>query len=256
MKITNIKKMTSGKYKICFDNGEKLNLNDEVILKNNLLFHKEIDEKEFNNLNNENEKYNRYSKVLKQIGYKMRSKKEIIDYMNKNEYSEKEKKEILKKLEDNHLINDLMYVKAFINDKVNLTNDGPDKIKRDLINQDIDENIINKELNNLDQNLFSEKLNKLIDKKISTNHKYSEYQLKQKLLEYFNNLGYPRDMIIDYLQNINVSNDSIIEKEYNSLLRKLSKKYEGDNLYFEIKNRLLRKGFSNSEINRVIKKSE
>lgn len=254
MKIDKIKKTQSGKYKVSFDNGEKLNLNDDIILKNNLLFHKEIDEEEFNNLNNENEKYNRYLKVLKYIGYKMRSKKEIIEYMNKQEYSDKEKEEILSKLENNNLINDYIYVKAFISDKINLTNDGPYKIKRELINQDIDEDIINQELRLYDENIFYDKLNKLIEKKISSNHKYSEYQLKQKLFDYFNNLGYSRDMINDCLQNIQFKDNSILEKEYHLLYRKLSKKFEGDNLFFEIKNRLLRKGFNINEINEITKK--
>lgn len=254
MKIDKIKKTQSGKYKVSFDNGEKLNLNDDIILKNNLLFHKEIDEEEFNNLNNENEKYNRYLKVLKYIGYKMRSKKEIIEYMNKQEYSDKEKEEILSKLENNNLINDYIYVKAFISDKINLTNDGPYKIKRELINQDIDEDIINQELRLYDENIFYDKLNKLIEKKISSNHKYSEYQLKQKLFDYFNNLGYSRDMINDCLQNIQFKDNSILEKEYHLLYHKLSKKFEGDNLFFEIKNRLLRKGFNINEINEIQKK--
>ena len=61
-------------------------------------------------------------------------------------------------------------------------------------------------------------------------------------------------MINDCLQNIQFKDNSILEKEYHLLYRKLSKKFEGDNLFFEIKNRLLRKGFNINEINEITKK--
>ena len=38
MKVNSIKKLSSSKYKIELDNGEKINLYDDVIIKNNLLY--------------------------------------------------------------------------------------------------------------------------------------------------------------------------------------------------------------------------
>ena len=80
--------------------------------------------------------------------------------------------------------------------------------------------------------------------------------LKQKLTQQLINLGYDKDMINSCLDNIRVDNTSIIETEYNKLYKKLSNKYEDDNLYYEIKNRLYKKGFNIDDINNIIKKSD
>ena len=54
MKITNIKK-TKNKYQITFDNGEIIKTNDHVIVNSNLLYKKNLSNKELANLKEENE---------------------------------------------------------------------------------------------------------------------------------------------------------------------------------------------------------
>ena len=65
MKIEHIKKLKSGKYKIDLENGTSISLYDEVILKYNLLYHKEIDLSLLNELDQDNLFYTLYNKVLK-----------------------------------------------------------------------------------------------------------------------------------------------------------------------------------------------
>jgi hypothetical protein len=48
--IKKIKKMANQKYRIELENGTKFTTYDEVILKHQLLFHKEIDGKEYEQL--------------------------------------------------------------------------------------------------------------------------------------------------------------------------------------------------------------
>ena len=47
--------------------------------------------------------------------------------------------------------------------------------------------------------------------------------------------------------------DEIIQKEYKKLFNKLSKKYETPDLEYQIKMRLLQKGFTSEEINNIKK---
>jgi SOS response regulatory protein OraA/RecX len=58
-------------------------------------------------------------------------------------------------------------------------------------------------------------------------------------------------MINDILNNINLNSDEAILKEYKALYNKLSKKYKDQQLDFEIKQRLYRKGYSSEEINTI-----
>ena len=81
MRIKKITKLKSGKYKMEFDNNTKIITYDNILIKNNILFKKEIDDELYNKLYNETLDYNLYSRVLKYTLIKMRSLKEIKKYM-------------------------------------------------------------------------------------------------------------------------------------------------------------------------------
>jgi len=63
MKIENIKKLNSGKYKIELDDKNKIITYDDVILKHNLLYHKEVDTDKLNELNIDTKYYDVYNKL-------------------------------------------------------------------------------------------------------------------------------------------------------------------------------------------------
>lgn len=250
MKIEKIKKTKSGKYILELDNNEKITTYDEVILKNNLLFNKEIDSELLNKLNIENNYYEVYNKVMKFISTKMRSELEINKYLDKLQFKEKEK--IINDLKRIKLINDDIYIKAFISDKITLTLNGPYKIKKELLEHNIDEDKIDQELSKIDSEIYYERINKLINKKIKTNKNKSIYLLKQKIVNELIDLGYSKDMILEVLNNFTINEIDIIKKEYDLLYKKLSKKYQGSELQYQIKNKLYSKGFNIENINSVI----
>lgn len=251
MEIKNIKKLKSGKYKLELDNKEKFVTYDEVILNHNLLFHKEIDTNLLNTLNIETSYYNIYTKVIKYISTKMRSKKEIINYLKKLEVDEADTNKIIDNLLKIGLINDKYFVKAFIYDKIHLNHYGRLKIKKELVQHDICENIIEEELSNYDNTIFEENLKKLILKKIK-NTKYSGYVLKQKILYELENMGYESDLILNVFNNISIPSN--IDSDTDKYYKNLSKKYEGNNLITKLKNKLYSKGYSTEEINNAIEK--
>ena len=128
MRIKKITKLKSGKYKMEFDNNTKIITYDNILIENNILFKKEIDDELYNKLYNETLDYNLYSRVLKYTLIKMRSLKEIKKYMNKLEINEEEQNKIVSKLQENNFINDNKFAEAFIADKINLSSSGPNKI--------------------------------------------------------------------------------------------------------------------------------
>ena len=72
MKIENIKKKNN-KYIIKLGEKEIITY-DEVIIKNNILYKKEIDEKLLKEIEEENKYYEYYEKILKYIKNKIKSK--------------------------------------------------------------------------------------------------------------------------------------------------------------------------------------
>lgn len=249
MKIEKFKKLSNNKYKIEFINGNSLTLYEDVILDNNILYKKDIDDALFNKIIEDNKFYDVYNKTLKYVLTKMRSIFETERYIEKYEIPLNEKNKIIDKLKSINLLNDELYASAYIADKINLSNDGPLKIKNDLISKSVDESIIISELNKYDKEIFIEKIKKLISKKKNT--KYSNYVFKQKIYSYLINLGYDGSDITPLLNYIESDTSYQLKKEYDNLYSKLSKKFEGKELKFQLNSRLYKKGFSMEEINNI-----
>lgn len=252
MKIKIIKKMSSGKYKILFDDNSSIITYDDLIIKNNILYKKEITTDLYEKLINQNYYYEVYNKTLNYVIKRLRSRKEVENYLDKFEITSEEKEKIIAKLRENNLLNDYNYVKAYISDSINLSNDGPDKIKKYLMNLDINEEIIEEELSKIDNDIIVDKAYKIIEKKFKSNNKYSEYQFNQKVLNELINMGYSRDLINSLLENFRFNDDELLSKEYNKLKDKLSKKYSGYELYNKIKQKLYAKGFDINKINSFV----
>lgn len=251
MKIEKIQKLKTGKYKIIFEDGETLVTYDEVILKHQLLFKKEISHELFVTLNTDTSYYKVFDKTLKLIERKIRSKKEVIEFLKKNEVDEIDTKHILDDLEGKGWINDEKFCKAYISDKFYLSNYGPAKIYHELLKHQIDEKVIMTYLSELNQEDIYDHLFKMIQKKIKANHQYSRGILKQRILSYFFDQGYEKEMILSIFDELYEEDPSIVEKEAMKLRKRLSKKYEGKELDFQLVSKLYQKGFLKEEIDKI-----
>ena len=200
MKILKYKKMSKGRYKITFDTNEII-LYEDVIINNNLLLTKDIDIELLEKVLNENNKYEAYDLSLSFIEYKLRTEKEIKDYLEKKGFPSPLIEETINKLKYNKLINEELYVSSFINDKVNLTAWGPFKIKRSLLDLGISEDIIDIYLDKINDNVWNEKITKIINKRMNSLKNKSLYAIKNKLNVELFDLGYDKDLI-----NINLNN--------------------------------------------------
>ena len=251
MKIDKIIKTNSGKYIISIGD-KKITTYDDVLINTGVLYKKEIDDSTIEEIELQNSYYDAYNKTITYIMKHQRSKKEIKTYLDKYDLSNDDKDNILKKLEEIGLINDLNYTKSYISDSINLSNKGPYKIKQELIDNGIDESIIEEEISNIDECIIYDKLIKMIEKKIKLNHNHSEYQMKQKIIIDMINMGYEKDMIVNILDNYNIDDSNLLLKEYDKLYSKLSKKYSDNELINKLKQKLYSKGYDINSINELI----
>lgn len=244
MQINKFKKRGKNKYEILFDN-ETILLYEDVILKYNLLIKKNIDEHLLDEIISENSYYEAYDKALSYIDVKLRTKKEIEEYLSKKGFDSKYIEYSIKKINDLGLLNDELYAKSYINDKINLTLDGPYKIKNDLLNLNIDENIINKYLNEFND-IWKDRMDKIINKKKKIMKEKSYFMYVNKLKSELYSKGYYENDINEKLSNISYESNAI-EKDIDKAIRK----YKNDKN--KIINYLLRKGYSYDEIKNNIR---
>ena len=243
MKILKYKKISRGRYKLTTDTSE-LVLYEDVILKNNLLYNKDITLEILEKIMNENIYYEAYDLSLSFIEKKLRTKKEVINYLEDKGFNKRVIDETIKKLESVNLLN----VEAYVNDKVNLGNSGPYKIKKVLVNLGIDEEEINEYLNTISEDIWLSKLDKIVDKKMVSLKNKSLFMIKNKLNMDLAIMGYDKNMINEVLSKLTKNDGEAMKKEMEKAYNKYSKKYEGDALKWQIKNHLYRKGYIVSDI--------
>lgn len=242
MKIVKYVKDKNNVYKVYIDS-ECYKLYDDVISKYGLLFKSEIDNQLLDEILTYNNHLDSYYLSIKYITKKLRSKKEIEEYLIKKEFNKDIIKETINKLIENKFINDEIYLKCFINDQINLTNNGPYKIIKLLLKLGLDNDLINDSLNKISDDVWLDKINTYIDKKIKMNHSSSKYMLQVKIKNDLINLGYDKEMIVSILSNKDIDDHDNYLKEYNKAKKSLEKKYSGYELEMKIKEKLYRKGF-------------
>lgn len=247
MEIVKFKKSKSNLYEIMLDNGLSFKLYDDVIVKYNLLVNKKFDDKFFEDVRNYNDSLDAYYLSIKYLNTKMRSEKELKKYLAKKNISQEHIESTIKRLNSEGYLNHETYIKSYINDVYNFTNNGPLKIKSSLKDLGFKEEEIIPYLN-LN---YSDKIKKIIDKKIKVNTKLSNNNLKLHLTNYLINLGYPKESFISYLETIHFDDSKQLQKDYETLIKKYSKKYTGEKLKYFIKNKLYQKGYSIEKIEEV-----
>ncbi len=245
MVIEKYTKLKNGQYKLRLDNNTNILLHEDLILKHNLLINKNIDEEQIDKLLEENTSYIAYDLALNYLKIKMRSKKEIIDYLTKKGVNQNLIDNAIDLLIKQGYLNDDIYTKAYINDRIKLSYDGPYKIRESLLKLGISEDIINNNIDIFDKELEIEKINKIIDRQIKTNHNKGNNLLKRKILDYLVMQGYTKEVVINEVNKIKIDDQDIMKKEYDKLYKKLSKKYNGKELEYKIKQKLYQKGFYN-----------
>lgn len=245
MNIVKFTKKKSDQYLISLDNGTDLLLHEDLILKHELLIKRKISNQDIDDLTNENNKYVYYDSAIKYLSKKMRCKLEVKKFLIEKGLQEFEVEEIINKLIMQGYIDDKAYASAYINDRINLSNDGPYKIIDNLKKYEIKEEIIKNSMLIYTDDMQTERVKKLVNKCVKSNNNKSKMVLKNKIYMNLISLGYNKSIISNILNNVQIDDYDIYEKECSKLREKLSKKYSGKVLDYKVKEKLYQKGFTN-----------
>lgn len=243
MKIEKYKKTTKGRYKIYLDDGRELLLYEDAILKFGLLLKKEILEKDIMEVELFNQECDVYHVGLESINHRFKSVYDLKETLLKKEYPLEMVEKAIDKLLNQGYLNDRSFVKSFINNKIITTNNGPYKIRRELGEHRVDSSIIEDELVVFDEETQLEKIRKVANRLYNSNRNRGGSVLKKKIVNDLVNLGYDTLTISKVINEFDFTNDKdIAKKEYEKLYKKLSRKYEGKELEYKIKEKLYQKG--------------
>src|SRR5690625_558232 len=148
MKISKIttQKKNNHRYNIFLQKGSTeeyaFSVDEDVLIKFHLRKGLSLTDELIEEITSEDHKQKAYNKVIRYLSYRMRTEKEIREYLQKEDLFPEHVDEIIAKLEKNNLVDDLEFAKMFVRSRINTSNKGPGLIRKELEVKGIhDENI-------------------------------------------------------------------------------------------------------------------
>ena len=188
-------------YNVYLSNGEVLELDESVITNNELLLKKRIDNDLYDKLKRDNKICILVNASIKYINVRLRSIKEIKDYLLKKEEDTNLIDEVISRLMKMGYLDDRRFTEAYIKDKLNFTSWGDYKIINELNKLGISSLDIEDNIDLLSDDILNERMRKIIDKDIRTNKKYSGLKLKNKIYNHLLTSGYSKEKVISLINS-------------------------------------------------------
>lgn len=196
MQITSIRqqKKDPERVNIFVDNEYTFSLTKNQLLENKLYKNKEISSEKI-------EEYKKLSKIgkekanaLKLIGARPRSRKEVLDYLTfKRSIDPEEAENIIKDLEKMNYINDLEFANWFVEQRKMNKKYGVNKIRAQLVEKGVKNDLIKVSLENIDQDEQLQKVVAFLQKEIGETE--IDYDRKNKLTRKLVSRGFSFDLI-------------------------------------------------------------
>ena len=204
MQVLKYEYLKKDKYNVYLSTGEVLELSSNVITRHELLLKKEITTEEYNNIIKEEEIENVKEVAIKYISIRLRSIKEIEDYLKKKGYETSIIQAVKETLLQEGYLDDNRFAKAYIKDKFNLTSMGDYKIKINLIALGLSPSIIdNAMIEVIDTQQVEDKIKKQIEKDLKSNKKYQHQELKNKIYNHLVSAGFSKEKVISVINKYN-----------------------------------------------------
>jgi regulatory protein len=258
-KITTQQK-NQDRYNIFMDYGKgeefAFSVDENVLIKYQLKKGLELDEFSLMEINYHDDIQKAYNSAISYLARRIRSEKEIKDFLLKKEMEEPVIQEVIHKLIEQKYIDDREYAFAYVRTQVNTTDKGPGLIGMELKERGINQKYIEHALGQYSFELQVEKTASISEKFFQKNTKDSNRVLKQKLETLLVRKGYSFEVI--NLAQSSIDIDKPADEEFEAIKYQGSKAhrkfshYTGFEFEQKMKQFLFRKGFSIETIERYL----
>ncbi|WP_062052164.1 recombination regulator RecX [Bacillus sp. JCM 19034] len=247
-----VQKNNKSRYSIFINRGQGeeygFSIDEDILIKFRLHKGQQIDEQELLELIEADEERKVYHLAVHYLSFRMRSKKEIREYLLKKDKLEKYIDIAIRKLEEEKLLNDQEFARAYIQTKLLTQTKGPLKLKQELKEKGVNESIIHAQLAEIPLEHWIEKCKKWVEKKGNHSSRLSRRAKKDKLIGQLYAKGFSDTMISEALkgeQGIEKGDDEWEAICYQG--EKIKRKYrhlKGWEFKQKCKQALYRKGFT------------
>lgn len=256
-KITRIQaQKRKGRYNIYIDGEYAFPVAEGILVKHMLTKGTKVSKDLQKQLEAEDNFSKAYTRALNYLSYSLRTEKQIRDDLIDKEF-DLYVDEVILKLKDQNLINDLEYAKSYIRTSANINRKGPRIIEQELRKKGITDLQIEEAMTEYPYDLRLENASKLIEKQMKKPNKSSEREKINKINAYLYGKGYSNDVISEAMELMEPEVDE--DAEYEALVkqadkawRRYSRKTSGYELIQKIKAYLYSKGYPSELINQYI----
>ena len=198
MKVTAIKKQQSrDRYSIYIDNKYSFSLSAWQLSSSGIKEGGVLTDEDLQVIRAKAEFGKLYDRVLKWMAIRLRSEREIDDYLFKKTKDKELISKIKAKLAKNQLIDDQKFAQMWVANRRSIKRSSKTRIFQELLRKGVDKNIIESSLDE-NQATESEVLTKLIEKK----RRLSRYQDDEKLMAYLARQGFRYGDIKEVLNSL------------------------------------------------------
>lgn len=198
-----------------------------------------------------------YLLAINYLSYRMRSIKEVNDYLLKKEVSPDHAEQVIVRLLNEKLLDDNEFARAFVTDQINQTSKGPTLVKRDLLGKGVKEQIANKQLAMFTFEVEFDKALNWAQKRVKRTSKDSYRKRIEKLRLALMRRGFTNQVIQEVIQIVedDVKDGTewqVLIHQADKLYRRLSRRYSDRELDMRLKTGLYSRGFPGHLIDKYI----
>lgn len=263
MTITRIttQKKNNNRYNIYVDDGGGetygFSVDEAVLIEYRLRKGLEMSEAMVSELTEKDSFYQSYALAIRYLGYRMRTKKEVADYLQKKDVSPHNISATIDRLTTNGLLDDEQFANAFVQTRINTSSKGPLLIEQELLKKGVSRGQCTRALQRYDDSIQYEKALKWVQKKIHSRKKESYRKKEQRLQAALIRKGFTQDVVQDVLDAVQMTKNDEEQREAliyhgEKLRRKYERKFTKQTLANKLKEGLYRRGFTLEEINEYI----
>lgn len=249
-KITTQKR--KGRFNIFINNQYAFAVSESTLIRFTLSKGQELSPAEIEQITQADEVAKAYQKTLNYLSYKLRTQKEINQFLNDFELSKSDREEIIDKLCELNLIDDLNYAKSYVRTQMRINKLGPQQISQKLKLQQIDPELITEALLEYPYELQLENGCHLAEKIARKYQKDAFFIRQNKIKVNLLKKGYSGDLINEIIAHLDLQPDEDAEQaaltfQADKLLRRYNRTHP-DQVANKLKQALYKKGFSLSQI--------
>jgi regulatory protein len=254
-KISTQKKQT-GRFNIYISDGSEekyaFSVDEDVLIKYQLKKGMELDEFTQMEVLYQDTVRKALGTAIQYLAFRMRSEKEVRDYLQQKEIEPPVVQEVLHRLYNLNYLNDEQFALAFIRTQINTSDKGPNLVKQELKEKGISDPILETVMKEFTYEIQLTKVHLLCQKSLKKKRNDSQYIFEQKLKQTLSRKGYSFSIIDEGMKELKEKSPTG-DIELDAMLKqgeKAVKKHGKD--FQKIKQFLYRKGFSIEQIDEYL----